>query len=232
MAVVPFQKSAKQSRWAEELRYMKTCSRRGTRCLIRNQNIVNFGSPKPVELIKGDTTVETLLSMCDPDVSAGYKIREYLRCEVIPNLQGKPTNAKVGVNRKIFYKTDDAESFWQDLLPSDERLAERQEAAKVRNERLQEAIRIKTDFNGTQKEQHKMQTSFKKTNNDILKASILDGFAAPEKARGLLKIVKQQFDLSVDRRGNRIVVIFVKLHPSPPLTIPPPPLPELSHCAR
>ena len=156
-----------------------------------------------------------------PDVPAGHKVREYLRCEVIPNLQGKATNAKVGVNRKIFYKTENAESFWQDLLPSDERLAKTQEAANLRNETLQEAIAINADFNGPMKERHKIETAFKKTKKMVFEESIKDGFVAPEKARGLLKIVKQQFDLSVDRRGHGMLVIFVIL-------IVPPLLPPLS----
>jgi len=100
-------------------------------------------------------------------------------------------------------------------LPSDERLVVTQEAANLRNAKLQESIAIIAAFNGPMKERHKIETAFNKTKKTFFEESIKDGFAAPEQARGLLRIVKQQFDLSVDRRGNRMLVMFVTLIVTP-----------------
>ena len=55
--VVMLQMSAEALGWVDKRRTMPPCSRRGTRCLIRNQNIVNYGEPTQRELDSGENLV-------------------------------------------------------------------------------------------------------------------------------------------------------------------------------
>ena len=137
-------------------------------------------------------------------VVSGFKAREYLRCLVIPVLQGKGPK-KTGLKTQVKYSilADKEESMWDRLVQTESARAEYAAGTKSKEAHIA-SLEMAVSMPGGRSKRKELTAA----KNDLGKWLRDNSATAPEKAQAFLLIVKDLVAQPEKERGVAIVMYF------------------------